>query len=212
MVHWLLCSSKERTTWYWAFNEFNRVSFDRDSLVQGLLNLINRQEWKKVSPTTAKRDVECFLRCYAPKFGISKSLSEDSLESPLIELGLIKATGKKDGFRFVIGPKRSLPDSVFEYALACFIRSSAMGAESENAGHRSVSFESICHDPCSPGRVFKLDEDDVYDRINRIAAASPRFAWSESAGLRSLQQTTTFSLEEMILLVGSDINRHKIQE
>ena len=42
---------------------------------------------------------------------------EDGLESPLTELGLIKATGRRDGFRFVRGPKPSLSCGVFGYAV-----------------------------------------------------------------------------------------------
>ena len=42
---------------------------------------------------------------------------EDGLESPLTELGLIKPTGRRDGFRFVRGPKPSLSSSVFGYAV-----------------------------------------------------------------------------------------------
>ena len=34
------------------------------------------------------------------------------LESPLTELGLIKAIGKSNGFRFVRGPKLTLGDGV----------------------------------------------------------------------------------------------------
>ena len=42
---------------------------------------------------------------------------EEALESPLTELGIIRSTGKNDGFRFVKGEKPSLKDGVFAYAL-----------------------------------------------------------------------------------------------
>ena len=45
---------------------------------------------------------------------------DDVLESPLTELGLIKAIGKQDRFRFVRGPKATLGDGVFVYALLNF--------------------------------------------------------------------------------------------
>ena len=49
-----------------------------------------------------------------------QSSNDDTFESPLIELGLIKGTGKRDGFRFVRGAKSTLGDGVFTYALLDF--------------------------------------------------------------------------------------------
>ena len=61
-----------------------------------------------VAPTTIKNDVACFIRTYVPQQASRPAGNDDALESPLTELGLIKAIGRRDGFRFVRGPKPSL--------------------------------------------------------------------------------------------------------
>jgi hypothetical protein len=162
LIHWNLCGRSDRTTWYWAFNYFPAVTFDREHLVKGLMSLATERGWGRVSPATVKRDVECFVRTYASRPTVGKTSHEDAQESPLLELGLIRAVGKKDGFRFVRGAKSSLSAGVFSYALIDFwIRFSPSS---------TLSFETIAHEPGSPGRVFLMDENDLrtgYPRLKK---------------------------------------------
>ncbi len=65
IVHWHLAGRPTKTTWFWAFNHFNNVTFDRDHLVHGLNSLAEEREWKRIATATIKRDVDCFVRSYA---------------------------------------------------------------------------------------------------------------------------------------------------
>ena len=108
-------------------------------------------------------------------------ISDDTLESPLTELGLIKALDINDRFRFVRGPKATLGDGVFTYALMDFW--------SLNTDAATLSFETIAHAPGGPGRVFKLDEDDVVDRLTSIDDVTEgALQWSETAGLKQVNR------------------------
>ena len=99
---------------------------------------------------------------------------------PLTELGLIKAIGKKDGFRFVRGPKSTLGAGVFVYALLDFWK-----RYSPNAA--TLAFEAIAHAPGSPGRVFAFDENDVADRLSALDNSTDgALQWSEATGLRQV--------------------------
>ena len=50
--------------------------------------------------------------------GIRKGQSsEDSLDCPLVELGLIKASPDRRTFRFRRGPQEDLPDGILLYAI-----------------------------------------------------------------------------------------------
>ena len=182
LVHWNLCSQPGRTTWYWAFNHFQAQSFERDMLVKDLLRLAESRAWQRVSAATVKRDVECFVRTYAARPTSEHGLHEDSLESPLAELGLLKATGKKDGFRFVRGEHSTLGDGVFAYAVMQFWAEFSPTAS-------SLSFEAIAHEPGSPGRVFCLDEADLARRLAEIEdSTAGAIVWSETAGLKQLSR------------------------
>jgi hypothetical protein len=178
LIHWQLCARPEKTTWFWAFNHFPAATFDREHLIKGLDRLAKERGWLHAAGTTIRNDVACFIRTYAAQKG-AKSAHEDSLESPLTELGLIKAVGKRDGFRFARGPKSTLGDGVFVYALIDFWSRFSRAA--------TLSFEAVAHEPGSPGRVFLLDENDVVDRLAAVdEATSGALRWSETAGLKQI--------------------------
>tara|TARA_R110002020_G_scaffold50821_5_gene143887 strand:- start:14267 stop:15226 length:960 start_codon:yes stop_codon:yes gene_type:complete len=198
IVHWHLCGRPGRTTWFWAFSHLPTLSFDRDTLVQGLLGLASDRGWPRVAPTTVKRDVECFLRTYSSRWRSAASLShEEELESPLVELGLIKPVGKKDGFRMVRGPKTTLGDGVFAFALLDFW--------GQYSRANTLSLEAIAHEPGSPGRVFLLDEDDLVERLSGIEDITDgALTWSKTAGLKQVIRVRSVSAKQAEQMVEFD--------
>ena len=198
LVHWHLAGRADKTTWFWAFNHFPSLFFERDLLVRGIATLAEDLAWVRSSTATIKRDVGCFVRTYVAQ-PISRQASyEDSLESPLIELGLIKPTGRRDGFRFVRGPKPSLGVGVFYYAVTDFWFRSF---DSVN----TLSFEVLAHEPGSPGRVFLLDENSLVDLLGGIEQLTGgAYAWSETAGLKQLIRERVLTPEDALDLVLED--------
>lgn len=181
LIHWQLSKQLKKTTWHYVFNYFPGDHFDRSHIVDGLEKMANDKGWGRISPATIKRDVECFVRSYVAKPLTNKTTPEDTLESPLAELGLIKQIGKRDGFRLVRGSKPTLGDGVFLYALVSFWNSSRF--ESVN----QLPFESIAHDPGSPGRIFLLDENELATRLMRIDEYSNGvLSWSETSGIKAI--------------------------
>lgn len=179
LVHWELSSRAEKTTWFWAFNHFPSEMFDREHLTKGLERLANESSWNRAATATIKNDVACFVRTYATQSSLAQSTNEDTLESPLTELGLIKPVGKREGFRFVRGAKPTLGDGVFIYALIDFWYRVSKTA--------TLSFEAIAHEPGSPGRVFLLTENDIADRLSRLEEKTDGvLRWSETAGLKQV--------------------------
>lgn len=177
LIHWQLASNpRPATTIYFVFNHFHAATFYRSQLtdeIQRYCDSINYSS--KIAPATLKRDVDCFLRTYAARLGSE----EDSLDSLLAELSLIRPIGKQDGFTLARGAKPTLPDAVFLYGLISFART--------RAGSRVCSVESLLHEPTSPGRIFLLDEEALLDRLSNIERLSrDRIAWSETAGLRQI--------------------------
>ncbi len=201
LVHWRLASNPERTTtWYWAFNELNESSFDRDLLVQRLRQRIDllresgRLKESRLSEITVRRDVECFVRTYLAKSQSAKGLHEENLESPLAELSLIQPMGVGGGFQFRRGPKPTLPDEVFLYGLVEFWRELY-------PTRREFSVEAISHDPGSPGRVFLLDEESVAERLANMADMTANaIQWDESTGLRQVYAQDIASVDSLQFL------------
>lgn len=179
LIHWQLAANPEKTTWFWTFSHYPGITFDRDPLIKRLERVVQERNWPRASKTTIRNDVACFIRTYVARQSSVQAGHEDALESPLTELGLIKAIGKKDGFRFVRGAKPTLGDGVFTYALLDFW--------SRHTGASTLSFEAIAHAPGSPGRVFAFDENDVADRLSVLEGITKgMIRWSESAGLKQV--------------------------
>ncbi len=179
--HWNIASKSSKATYIWLFSHFNNTSFDRSTLVSLLVDLCaDREDWKNIAEATIKRDVECLVRTYVNKPSKFEGFTEEQIESPLAELGLIQPVNKNDTFQLRRGHHPSLGDGAFLYALVDFWQRYTNEA-------RTLSLETISYEPCSPGRVLCLDEDAVAERlysIDKISGGS--LVWSETAGLRQV--------------------------
>jgi len=198
LLHWQFAGCPDRTTWFWAFSHYPAMTFERDGLIRKLARLANERGWSRISQTTLKNDVACFIRTYVSRQPSGKVGHDDVLESPLTELGLIKGIGKNDGFRFVRGAKPTLGDGIFTYALIDFWSRFYPDAT-------TLSFEAVAHAPGSPGRVFQFDENDVVDRLTALDdVTSGALQWSETAGLKQVIRNVEICDEAASSLLSLD--------
>lgn len=202
LLHWMLASKPGRaTTWHWAFNEFHEPSFDRELLRRRLTQRCEELfetgrlgKGRAISGSTIKRDIECFIRTYYSGSKGSRRAPEDSIECPLAELGLIQTAGLGELYRFRRGPKASLPDEVFLFAVLDFW-------EGLYPDRRSFSVEFLTFERGSPGQVFLLDEEGVADRLARLEPLSREtLRWDESSGMRQLYMHDAGELERWEVL------------
>lgn len=107
---------------------------------------------------------------------------DDAAEPLLTELALVQETGASGWHEFSIGPKPNLHDALFAYALSAYWQRA-------HPDRATLTAELICHAASSPGRVFKMDEDSVIDRLMRIdEITAGAFVWTDTAGLRQIQR------------------------
>lgn len=205
LIHWHLCGRATKTTWFWAFHHHPSISFERETLITGIKQLAEDREWPRASLHTIRRDVACFIRTYVTQSALGNASFEDSLDSPLTELGLIRPGGRRDEFRFVRGSKLSLGPGVFCYAVTDFWNRSFSNAN-------TLSFEALNHEPGSPARVFMLEENDMVDMLAALQETSDGiYRWSETAGLKQLIRSQLLSTEEALGFVERhySADRHK---
>ncbi len=202
IAHWQFASAPETTfTWYWMFNHWPRPTFTRDEVVEHIRRYCTSIGQKPPAQTTLRRDVECFIQTYAPASG--SGAREDDLACPLAELALISGTGPRGECRMIRGPKPTLSVHVLAYALVRFwIR--------HHASERTMSFESLMHEPGSPGRVFGLDEESLMDLVAGIDdCCDGKLAWSETAGLRQLIAHTDPAAIDPLSLLAAEFKAHQ---
>jgi hypothetical protein len=204
LLHWMLASRPGRATaWHWAFNEFHDSSFDRELLRRRLTHRCEELfesgrfgKGRPISGSTIKRDVECLIRTYYSSSKGSRRAPEDSIECPLAELGLVQKAGLGELYRFRRGPKASLPDEVFLFAVLDFW-------ENLYPERRSFSVEFLTFEKGAPGQVFLFDDDAVADRLARLEElSSAKLRWDESSGMRQLYMHDAGGLDRWELLRG----------
>lgn len=182
LLHWLLATNRAgATTAYLLFNEFPGLEFGRAEIEEWIAKRA-ASLGAHVADSTVRRDVGVFLRSYVGGPDRYGSSAEDIMDCPLAELGLIYEEPTRRIYAFARGPKDSLPDEVFAYALWNY-------AERKD-GQRTFTFDELAYQPCSPGRIFKLDEAALAERLESLAALTEG-AWqpTETAGYRQMLLT-----------------------
>ena len=177
LMHWFLASTPDKTTtWYYLFNHITLPVFNREAIASAISSAVADLNIK-LAQATLKRDVECCIRGYAPR---TSSDSPEELSEPLLgELGLIVHTSK-DSFEFRRGKKGSLHNGIFGYALIDYWE------RLESSGS-VMAFDRIAHGFGSLGRVFKLEESSIADRLIALEQiTNGAIQWTEQAGLRQV--------------------------
>jgi len=180
LLHWNLLSNRQRcTTWFWAFYVLSANEFTREGVMQSLIEEMRRSEAGAANENTLRRDVEVFVRCYVPARALRGGVVEDSLDCPLAELNLIEEN-KGGVYRIRRGPKPGLSDHIFAYALADFWERAA-------ADRESMAFSEIAYAPGGPGNGFKLDENSLIERLERLEIlTNGELSYTETAGLKQV--------------------------
>jgi hypothetical protein len=181
LLHWQIASNRQRcTTWFWAFNHFHEPEFTRDALCSALLPWTQAVGAKRVSAESLRRDVDCFFRSYVPSRQSKVLFLEDTLDCPLVELGLMRTVGDGQVFQFQRGLQPQLPSGILFYALALFWDTFAPSAQ-------VLALQDAARQPGSPGQVFKLDESALDERCGAVAEwTGGAVSYDETAGLKQL--------------------------
>jgi hypothetical protein len=179
LLHWQLVTNERRaTTWTWAFNLLRTHEFTRDALVGMVQAELRRRNLTLPSEHSLRRDVDCFVRTYVRTR--QSAVVEDSLECPLTELGLLDEEVESGVLQFNAAFHRTLGMPVFVFALLEFWRSAATGRE-------TLPFSDIAYGFGSPGLSFKLDENSLTERLERLERATDgRLVYMDTAGIRQV--------------------------
>jgi hypothetical protein len=182
-THWNLCTKKQTVnhlyTYLWFFNYWNGTTFDREVLTTKIMDSLKVFNLKPPSEFTLKRDMDCFLGMYSTRNNKNKT-SEENIESPLTELELISPIVRRNLFQINRGFKPTISIHTFLFALLEF-----WNYYSPNS--KTISFESICYNSMSPGRIFLLNEDAIAGYLQDITnETNGAFEYSETAGMKQV--------------------------
>lgn len=191
LIHNALCATPDvATSFFFAFNVFAQTQFERPALVKELTEIATTRG-ARATAETVKRDVEVLLRSYAPRV---IGAGEDASEPLLAELGMIREP-RPGQFEFVRGPKQSLSQAIFAYALVLYWRR-------WHKDSPTLSVEAVAYDVGAPGRVFRLDEESVAFRLAAIGDITDgALAWTDTAGLRQVARRAPLDTIDVLALL-----------
>ncbi|MCS6812681.1 MAG: DUF4007 family protein [Cyanobacteria bacterium] len=193
LLHWMLLEPPcTATTWEFTFNRVNAVEFTVESLMKELRIYRDRQS-PRTADSSLKKDVSCLLRMYSSQ--PAKSLaSEDSLDCPFTQLGLIQATGETNAYAFRVGYKPTLPAAVIVYACLQYA--------ARTVDSHSIPLAKLLYDEGSPGMVFKLTESVLWGAIDTIRSTVKSLGVSDAVG------TLQFCFEDEPRSLATNILNH----
>lgn len=178
LLHWQLCTHPEKaTTWRWVFGAWGRTAFTRDEL-RGVLRTV--AAGMRASVSTLERDIEVFLRTYLPSRASRATPLEDALDSPLVELSLLREDPVEGRIERVRGPQPGLDDTLFGFAVLDHWARKAPGLG-------TLHLDALQLASGAPGRVLGLDDRALIERLERAETWSRgALRYDHTAGQRQL--------------------------
>ena len=182
---WLNFNNDSLTAYRYFFNYANVQHFEKTKLIDDCYEDAKRLVKTEIGNTsTIKKDIDCFLNSYSKKLKTSatkKGVDEDHFTSPLSELNLLQDNG--GGFYISnLSERPELPVEIFTYALLEFFR-----IETQDSNVSTIDFDSLLTKPCSPGRIFRLSESGLGQKLDEAQEyTNKKIAWVDSLGLRQV--------------------------
>jgi len=197
LVHFWLCFNEEEMTSYrYFFNIFNGEYFEKQVLLAHMTDDLAKltSSDSTLNDSTIQKDIDTFLNSYSKKHSV-KTAGEEQFNSPLTELSLIQESGK-NYYLSALNSKSDLPVEIFVYAVLKFIQK-----ESKLSNVAKVNFNSLLLDPFSPGRVFRLSELGLGEKLDEAQVFSNgNISWIDSMGLRQISVAPSYLNQEQSVL------------
>jgi hypothetical protein len=179
LLHWnLLKPTCNAASWYYTFNLFNENEFNKEDLYQGLYSYQN-ELGKNIAESSLRKDISCVLRMYVESDQEDINFIEDSIDCPFVELGLIYQPSNSNYYRFRVGKKSNLPAEII--VATCLEYASWVSDE-----ETTISIARLLYDLHSPGVLFKLSEEALYEAIEIICRRYQNLHLADTAGLIQL--------------------------
>lgn len=162
LLHYKLVANKdEATAWYYFFNVFNQVEFNRDEFVEELNKYIAMDGDSLVALRSLNDDFSCIINTYVSRLKSNplKITAENNIDCPFGELGLIDIVQKGKNLRY---RKSSIHPELVDPWIALSIIVDQAG---EN---KSIHLNDLLNSPSNIGKVLNLDAITLLEVLHNI--------------------------------------------
>jgi hypothetical protein len=200
LLHWKI-STGQPPVFYWdqMLNYWHRQEFS----LSEMLPILQRElpVNSKSSERTLADGLRVFLRTYVPTRGPKGDVQEDNLDCPLVELDFLRQSGQRLDektnrqeplYSFNYEDKPDVTDTLFAYCLNDFWKNSPHSGE-------TLAFNFVSSGRNSPGQTFKLPEQAVRSRLERLADATDgAMEFLESNTIQQVTRSSDLSEEDAL--------------
>ena len=200
LLHWRLVETpKIASTWSLVFSSWVRSAFTRTELLDWLEEVAQEAGNQRTSRNSLKRDLDVFVRTYAPGRPERCRSPENTFDCPLTELGLIRPLDR-ELYWFGRDMRSNLPVEVFAYALAKYWKAHA-------DQQQTLSFERVLYGRGAPGAAFKLSDAGLAAHLEALPAWAG-FDYDETGGLRLVIRREDARSTDPVTILERYYDRH----
>ncbi len=186
LLHYSLIKSEKASIYNLFFNDFRRdkLHFTKEQLSNFLQRKLKSNDQNNVNANTLNTDIGVFIRNYLrPGYKNRKIDLEDEFSNLFIDLQFMESYQSENAedkivewYKVENDLRLDLPSEIVLFTIL----------DNDTYGN-SISFKELLSGFDSPGAVFALNEDGLYDKIEQIQTAYPEIIYTENAGIRELQ-------------------------
>ena len=185
------------------FNEFRkeRIEFTKDALLRFLVRKTNEVDSNSSNSKTLEKDTGVLIRMYSKPDRSLKIDLEDDFNGVLIELNLLdrdkhRSQGGRmaEWFKIESGLREDLPWQIVLYSIL-----------DRYPDQESITFQELHVGENSPGAIFALSSEGLFDKIEQMTDQLSGIVFSETAGNQVLQFKSPYSREYILNLYYSNV-------
>jgi hypothetical protein len=197
LLHYFLVKTNKASLYNLFFNEFRkgRTDFTKEQLLNFIKRTLENQNINNFNINTINSDINVLIRNYLKPTGKETKIDvEEDFSSLMLDLDLIhsykgeNAEGKIiDWYKIENKDQRDLPPEIVFFSIL------------DNEGYgKSISFKELLVGNNSPGLLFALNDDGLYNKIDQIVKKYSGVTYTETAGVRELQIKTEYKKWEIL--------------
>lgn len=195
LLHFNLLKSNKASIYSFVYNELRkeRIDFTRDQLHAFLKRRSFELYPSAYNENTINTDINVFVRNYVKPHRDDKIDIEDDFSGIMIDLDLVKTWKQKiEGstltwYKIEPQERMDLPPEILLYAIL-----------DNYEEHRTISFRELLYGQNSPGSVFALNAEGLYNKIIALTDLYRDIVYTETAGNQVLQLKSHFSKQNIL--------------
>lgn len=188
LLHWKVATNPIAPLFFWhqLLNYWHRAEFTESEIIPFFVK--NTPPGSSLrSNSTLEAGYRVFVNSYVATRSSKGEVAEDNLDSPLVELDLVRRVGDRRAgglgsletiYSFNLDDKPAITSVLFAYCLHDFWINNF-------PKEKTLPFHTIAVAPGSPGQIFKLPESAVRRHLDLLKdSTSGAYVFEESASLQ----------------------------